>query len=160
MQVDNTFTGVFVPTGITDEGLRTRLQPWRAARVLDVRNLVPGTFAGFTNTRDAAAVDAAAFELFGRKKWCCSGQQPMAVEQLEWPYALPERLAGRVQAPGTLVVQPPLERAVPRYRRPEFCDGIRSDPVNSQFLEYENHPCTYLAMDLGLAGTVREALAA
>lgn len=150
---------MFVPTGVTDEGLRARLRRWRSVRVLDVRNLVPGTFAGFTNARDAAAVDARAFELFGRKKWCCSGEQPMAVEHLEWPYALPAPLAERLHAPGTMAVQPPQARAVPQYRRPDFCDGIRGDAVNAKFLEFENHPCTYLAMDLGLVGTVQEALA-
>eukprot|EP00892_Ulva_mutabilis_P003418 jgi/Ulvmu1/1448/UM011_0178.1 len=157
--VDNTFTGAFLPTGSTDEGIRARLRPWRHTRVLDMRNLVPGTFAGFTHTGDAAAVDAWAFQLFGRKTWCCSGEQPMAVERLEWPYVLPERLGGRVHAPGTLVLQAPQQRAVPQYRRPDFCDEIPLDPVNAKFLEFENHPCTYLAMDLGLAATVREALA-
>lgn len=157
--MDNTFTGVFVPTGVTDEGLRAQLRRWRSVRLLDFRNVVPGTFGGFTDRAAAAVVDALAFELFGRNRWCCSGEQPMAVERLEWPYALPERLVDRVQGAGVHAVQPPPERAVPRYARPDFCDDIRDDPVNAKFLEYENHPCTFLAMDLGLVGTVRQALA-
>ena len=77
--MNNTFTGVYVPTGVTDEGLRTRLARWEATRILDFRNVLPGTFGGFTNASAARRVDEDTFALFADKKWCCSGEQPMDV---------------------------------------------------------------------------------
>jgi hypothetical protein len=158
IQVANTHTGVYAPTGLTDEGLRTHLAPWRHARVLDLRNILPGTFGGFTRPAPAAAVDRAVFALFDGQSWCCSGEQPMNTSHLDWRYAVPEKLARRIVGAGTLSA--PFEpRPVPQYRRPDFCDDIRSDPKNARFLEFENHPCTFLAMGLQLPATVDEVFA-
>ena len=79
MQMDNTFTGVYIATGITQEGLQQHLAPWASARILDVRNLLPGTFAGFQDSQLARRVNDDMFALFVDKKWCCSGEQPMDV---------------------------------------------------------------------------------
>ena len=77
--MDNTHTGVYIPTGVTDEGLRAHLSRWAHTRVLDIRNLLPGTFGGFTNASLGLMTDNDAFTLFADKKWCCSGEQPMEV---------------------------------------------------------------------------------
>ena len=157
-QVNNTFTGAYIPTGVTDEGLQRYLAPWKAVRTLELRHFIPGTFGGFTSSHQAAAVDDAVFPLFADKSWCCSGEQPMPANQLQWPYALPARLSSRVQEPGTLVA-PGVRHKVPSYTRPEFCDGIKDDPKNSKFLQYPNHPCTYLALPFNFPGTVPDVLA-
>ena len=138
---------MYVPTGITDEGLRRRLQPWQAVRLLDFRNLIPGTFGGFTSAAAARAVDDAAFPLFADKSWCCSGEQPIPVAHIEWQYILPAKLQGRLQPPETEVA-PFQAYPVPRYERPLFCDGLKTDKVNAKFLLFNNHPCTYLNMGI------------
>ena len=79
MQMNNTHTGVAVPTGVTDVGLRTRLARWAATRILDFRNMLPGAFGGFIDAAAAKKVDEEMFALFADKKWCCSGEQPMDV---------------------------------------------------------------------------------
>jgi hypothetical protein len=158
VQMANTHTGVYIPTGLTDDGLRSHLALWRHIRVLHLQNVLPGTFGGFTGPAPAAAVDHAIFSLFGGQKWCCSGEQPMNTSFLEWPYKVPERLGRRVVPFGTLAV-PFQPRPVPEYHRPDFCDGIRDDPKNARFLEFENHPCTYLAMGLRFPATVDKVFA-
>ena len=82
MQMANTHTGVYLPSGVTDEGARQHLSRWAATRVLDVRNLLPGTFGGFTNASAALMLDNDVFPLYADKKWCCSGEQPMEVRSL------------------------------------------------------------------------------
>jgi hypothetical protein len=158
VQVANTFTGAYIPTGITDEGLRQQLKPWGDVRTIELKNLVPGTFGGFTSRTAAAAVDEEVFPLFADKKWCCSGEQPMPVERLEWPYMLPPRLSARVQPPGTLLAQH-WKHPVPKYIRPHFCDEIKQDPLNSKFLKLPNHPCTYLDAGIKFPETIPDVFA-
>ena len=79
LQMNNTHTGVAVPTGVTDAGLRARLARWAATRILDFRNVLPGAFGGFTSAAEARRVDDEMFALFADRKWCCSGEQPMDV---------------------------------------------------------------------------------
>lgn len=158
LQVNNTFTGAYIPTGVTDEGLERYLAPWKDVRTLELRHFIPGTFGGFTDSQQAAAVDNAVFPLFADKSWCCSGEQPLPVDQLQWVYALPVRLSSRVQLPGTLVA-PLVKHRVPEYTRPQFCDDLKIDPVNAKFLQYPNHPCTYLALPYNFPGTIPDVLA-
>ena len=158
MQVRNTHTGAFIASGTTDEGLRAQLAPWAHVRILDLRNVLPGTFGGFTAPAAAQAADAAVAPLLADRKWCCSGEQPMNASHLEWPYALPRPLAHSVQPPGTTVA-PHTPHAVPRYVRPAFCDGIREDAKNAKFLEFTNHPCTFLGMGLRVPDTVEQVFA-
>ena len=158
LQMVNTFTGVYVPTGITDEGLRERLRPWEATRLLDFKNMIPGTFAGFTNNVDAVTVDTSIFPLFSDKKWCCSGEQPIPVSQIEWDYVLPRRLVHSVFPLGTTLA-PLKPHPVPQYSRPVFCDGLKDDKVNAKFLKYQNHPCTYLNMGIVFPESIDQLLA-
>jgi hypothetical protein len=158
LQMKNTYTGVYVPTGITDEGLRSHLAPWKNTRLLDFRNMLPGTFGGFTDPAVAKKLDDTIFMLFSDKKWCCSGEQPMENSHLEWPYALPGRLQERSPPVGA-VKAPPAPHPLPVYRRPDFCDSIQADQHNARFLSYSNHPCTYLAMGIQFPLTVEELFA-
>ena len=82
----------------------------------------------------------------------------MQVRHLEWSYVLPQRLANRVQPTGTLVTQQQ-GSPVPQYQRPDFCDGIKDDVHNAQFLAFENHPCMYLAAGFRFPATVEELFA-
>jgi hypothetical protein len=156
--VTNTFTGAYIPTGVTDEGLKRYLAPWKAVRTLELRNFIPGTFGGFTDSQHAVEVDDIVFPLFADKHWCCSGEQPMPVHQLQWQYALPDRLSGKVQQPGTTVA-PLTKHRVPQYTRPDFCDAIRNDSVNAKFLEFPNHPCTYLTVSYNFPSSVLDVFA-
>lgn len=143
--------------GVTNEGLQKYLAPWKDVRTLELRYFLPGTFGGFTDVMQAAAVDEAVFPLFADKSWCCSGEQPMPIQHLQWPYLLPERLSSKMQQPGSLVA--PLDYRVPKYIRPDFCDGIKNDAVNAKFLEFPNHPCTYLALPYNFPSTVSDVFA-
>jgi hypothetical protein len=158
LQVSNTFTGAYIIDGATDEGLRAHLAPWQDVRVLELKNLVPGTFGGFTEPGKAAQIDDRVFGMLTDRKWCCSGEQPMPVAQLEWPYALPMRLRERIQAPGTLVA-PYHPYPVPHYEQPQFCEDIKQDVHNAKFLSFDNHPCTFLGMNIVLPSSVQEILA-
>jgi hypothetical protein len=158
VQMANTYTGVYIPTGITEVGLVHHLVRWQATRVLDFRNVVPGTFGGFTDASLAKRVDDETFVLFTDKKWCCSGEQPMAVHKLEWQYALPQPLADRVQSPGAMTA-PHRRTPIPQYLRPAFCDDIHTDPHNAQFLAFDNHPCMYLGAGIVFPSTVEELFA-
>ena len=92
--------------------------------------------------------------------WCDFKQLCVQVEQLEWPYALPQRLSKRLQPPGTQVA--PVATTfvqVPHYARPAFCEAIREDKHNAKFLEFDNHPCTYLAAGIALPATIPEVFA-
>lgn len=153
----NTHTGVYISTGVTDEGLRTQLHPWRDTRLLDLRNVVLGTFGGCTTPNIAAAIDARVFPLLEDRKWCCSGEQPAPVQQLEWAYRLPPRLAALSPVPGILV-NADVRALVPLYERPAFCDDIAADKHNAQFLAFDNHPCTFLSRGIHLPATVDELL--
>jgi hypothetical protein len=211
VQVDNTYTGAYLATGDTDAGARARLSRWANVRILDVRNLLPGTLGGFTDANLAARVHDDAFALFADKTWCCSGEQPMEVRagrtcaactaargaargddavatmpwlctfyisppasrpacsvqvqgpvlrvqvsHLEWAYQLPARLPVLASPMESVQVQP---KALPAYVRPAFCDAIKDDKHNAQFLAFENHPCTFLAAGIAFPATVQELFA-
>ena len=45
------------------------------------------------------------------------------------------------------------------YTRPSFCDALADDKHNAQFLQFENHPCTFLAAGIALPATVQDVFA-
>ena len=80
------------------------------------------------------------------------------VHMLEWTYKQPPRLSRRNQLAGTLV-STPQAMPLPSYTLPDFCEAIKSDEHNAQFLRFDNHPCTYLASGIVFPATIAELFA-
>jgi hypothetical protein len=81
----------------------------------------------------------------------CSGEQPIDVPWITWFYILPPPLSVGV----------PPSWGIPKYVKPPHCQLIHNGSagqLNIAFLQYENHPCTFLSQGTVLPDTLDNLL--
>eukprot|EP00892_Ulva_mutabilis_P012572 jgi/Ulvmu1/9688/UM055_0026.1 len=136
--------GGVVAVGASGEVVRDALVDVEGVHVLRVEGLRPGGFGGWAAADANAEFDREWMRALGDEaKWCCSGEQPIDVRWITWPYLKPADLAEH----------PPSDWDIPQFRVPLHCEAIadgKAGKLNVEFLAEANHPCTFLNATYGL----------